>query len=130
MPVHAIHALLNVEDMPASLGFYSHLGFQIVESFEPDGQPEWVHLRSEQASLMLNKNDQASSPDRRRRANYSDAVFYCSVASADEMHQKLKTLGIDVGPVERQYYGLDEFITRDPDGYCIAITSEIPKSDV
>lgn len=127
MTVSGIQALLNVEDMDVSVAFYGHLGFQITESFDHEGQLEWVLMASGQARLMLNRNTKAQSVDRQKRATYSDVVFYCYVASASDTHEKLSGLGLSPGPVERQMYGLDEFIIRDPDGYCLAIASDIPK---
>lgn len=129
MSVTAIQTLLNVEDINISVAFYEHLGFEIAETFDHDGRLEWVMMVSGQAQIMLNRNDKAHSANRRDRANYSDVVFYCYVDAASDVHHKLTELQVDVGPVERQHYGLDEFIVRDPDGYCLAIASNIPKSD-
>lgn len=126
MTVSTLMPLLNVEDVPRSLTFYREaLGFEVIQEAEIDGVTIWACIGSGEAKLMLNQPDSADSGARAARPSYSDVVLYLTVEDAHERHGALAARGLAIGPVERQAYGVDEFLLRDPDGYELAICSPI-----
>ena len=52
-------------------------------------------------------------------------MLYLTVEDAAALHEALSARGLQVGPLERQDYGLVEFQLRDPDGYEVAIGSPL-----
>lgn len=116
--------LLNVADVATSLTWYRHLGFQEMRRFESDGALVWALAGNGPHHLMLNQSDRIAATERRARPHYGDVVLYVAVESAADAHAVLTAAGFAPGPVERQAYGVDEFVLRDPDGYEVAVTSE------
>jgi len=117
---------LNVADIAISVEFYSQFGFTVVQSFpDEDGTLQWCQLKSGDAVFMLNRQGRIQAQERCRRPDFGDAVFYITVPDAQEMHETLAANGIDAPPPEPQMYGVLEFRLRDPDGYEIAIGSQI-----
>lgn len=120
--------LLNVADVAASVPFYERLGFTVEQRFEPEGMLHWARLRSGDGGLMLNRQTKIGVDARRARPHYGDLVLYLRVASAHAMRDRLIAAGIEVSEVERQAYGVDECYVRDPDGYELAIVSDVPRA--
>ncbi|MEQ9639732.1 MAG: VOC family protein [Alphaproteobacteria bacterium] len=123
--IDTVTPLLNVADVGRSLGWYAHLGFQEVRRFESDGALIWALAVNGPHRLMLNRSTTISAEERQARPHYGDVVLYFAVASAHDAHAALAAAGLKPGPVERQDYGVDEFVLRDPDGYEVAVTSEL-----
>lgn len=120
--------LLNVEDVARSIQFYSDVaGFEVGQRYESDGTVVWAEIRCGNIVLMLNTPDGVDSSARRRQQSYRETVFYFGVDNARALHDDLQARGFAVGPVERQFYGSDEFLLRDPDGYELAFGSPAPK---
>ena len=48
-------SMISVTDIERSVEFYRHLGFEVGNTFQPEGatKPSWAWLRSGQAQLML-----------------------------------------------------------------------------
>ena len=120
--------LLNVADVARSIAFYEALGFAVTDRFDQDGQAIWAHLSLGEARLMLNQQTRIDAASRRERPSYGDLVLYVYVESCAAARDALIATGWDVGPVERQDYGLDECLLRDPDGYEIALASPVDGS--
>jgi len=125
MELQTCRVLLNVADIEASLGFWRDLvGFEVTTRFEHEGRLAYAGLKSGDVQLMLNARGGDPAP-RRARPHYTEAVFYFGVPSAHELVRDLRAKGFDAPEPERQDYGLDEVVVRDPDGYEIAFTSPI-----
>jgi uncharacterized glyoxalase superfamily protein PhnB len=77
---------------------------------------------------MLNRHSRIDAAARHARPHYGDLVLYLRVASAHAMRDRLIAAGVAVSPVGRQAYGVDECYVRDPDGYELAIVSDVPRA--
>ena len=119
--------LLNVEDTPAAIDFYTkELGFKVVNRFESRGRVVWARLSHGDATIMLNQSEVRSSRSSRTdAASYDDVVLYFGVEDAPKLHRDLVERGLAPGACEPQGYGMHEFTLRDPDGYELAFGSPI-----
>lgn len=124
----SVTPLFNVADIAASVAFYERLGFAVEHRFEAEGTLHWVMLRSGDGRLMLNRQSRIDAAARRARPHFGDLVLYLRVASAHDLRDRLIAAGTEVTEVERQAYGVDECYVRDPDGYELAIVSDVPKA--
>jgi uncharacterized glyoxalase superfamily protein PhnB len=115
----ALTPLLNVEDAARSTSFYCEkLGFEVRNRFEDSGKLMWAHLSRGPIEMMINASCERMARRARTEAKtYDDVVLYFSVEDVHSLHGDLSAKGCTPGPIEHQYYGLDEFTMRDPDGY-------------
>lgn len=130
MTIRSLVPLLNVADVGRSLALYRDaLGFEVEQQAEEAGAVIWARLRAGEAALMLNRPEEIDSAGRAERPSYGDVVLYLTVENAAALHETLSAapgeLGLRVGPLERQDYGLLEFQLRDPDGYEVAVGSPL-----
>jgi uncharacterized glyoxalase superfamily protein PhnB len=115
--------LLNVEDIEASLRFWRDLvGFEVTYRYEPDGKLMFASLQGGEVKLMLNRR--GGDPSfRRARPHYTEAVFSFAVDSVQALVADLRAKGFDAPDPVAEFYGLDEIVVRDPDGYEVAFNS-------
>jgi catechol 2,3-dioxygenase-like lactoylglutathione lyase family enzyme len=126
MTLQTCRVLLNVADIETSLRFWRDLvGFKVDTRFEHDGRLAYAGLKSGEIVLMLNARGGDPAP-RRARPHYTEAVIYFGVPSVHDLVRELRAKGFAAPDPQRQDYGLDEVVVRDPDGYEIAFTSPIP----
>jgi catechol 2,3-dioxygenase-like lactoylglutathione lyase family enzyme len=108
--------IAKVADMKRSIEFYSELGFEVVNTFEPEGQLKWAHLRSGGADLMLSL---AAEPV---NAAAQGVLFYLYVPGVAAFREQLAARGIRVGELQYFFFAKDgEFRIEDPDGYVLLI---------
>ena len=125
MTLQTCRPLLNVADIETSLKFWRDLiGFEETTRFEHEGHLAFANLRSGEIELMLNARGGDPEP-RRARPHYTEAVLYFGVISVHDLVRELRAKGCEAPDPERQEYGVDEIVLRDPDGYEIAFTSPI-----
>ena len=112
--------LCHVKSVPRSIEFYGKLGFQVGNTFLPDGAPEltWAWLQTAgRAQLMLAK---ASEPV---IASQQAVLFYIYCDNVAAKHAELQKAGIAVGPIAFPFYApRGEFRIEDPDGYVLMVT--------
>ena len=105
-----------VRDMRASLAFYEKLGFELSNSFAPEGAdaPGWCWLSSECGELMLGT---ATKPI---IAEQQGVLFYAYCDDVAATREKLVEDGLEAGPITAPFYNPGgEFELKDPDGYSI-----------
>ena len=123
MTIVRITPLLNVADVERSRQFYAEtMGFQVSDLAGPQDDPVWARLTRGEAALMLNRRGEGRDRRLFERADHRDVVLYIWVEDAADLHGRLVRLGVDVGDLEQQDYGLLQFALYDPDGYELAIT--------
>ncbi len=128
--------LIQVFDMPASIGFYRDLlGFEVVAtSGDGDGDDVgWAWLRHGPAELMLNtiheRGHRPQSPDPARTLGHSDTCLFLGCRDLDGAYAHLRERGVDVAPPVVRPYGMRQLSFRDPDGYGICLqwrAGEVP----
>ena len=108
--------IAKVADMKRSIEFYGELGFEVVNTFEPEGQLKWAHLRSGGADLMLSL---ATEPV---NASAQGVLFYMYVPGVAAFREQLAARGLKVGELQYFFFAKDgEFRIVDPDGYVLLV---------
>lgn len=138
---------LRVADVERSLRFYRDgLGFVVSSRLEEGGHTFWAQVTNGPFSLMLSDRPSRFVEDESHDGEHEhdadghhifrgvesavagelNLVTFLYVASADDAYRELLAKGIT--PLEEptdKFYGLREFLMRDPDGYYYAIGSRI-----
>jgi catechol 2,3-dioxygenase-like lactoylglutathione lyase family enzyme len=111
--------LAHVRSVPDSIAFYRKLGFEVGNTFMPEGttEPTWAWARSSNAHLMLAKAGEPVVPEQQA------VLFYLYYEDVGNVRAALERAGISVGPIEYPFYApRGEFRVTDPDGYSLMIT--------
>jgi catechol 2,3-dioxygenase-like lactoylglutathione lyase family enzyme len=117
-PVRSVVAMLFVQSVPASIEFYGKLGFEVGNTFTPDGapQPAWAYLQSDTGQLMVSA---ASHPV---NAAEQAICLWLYVDDVAAKHAELAAAGIKVSGITFPFYNpRGEFRLKDPDGYDLFI---------
>ena len=110
--------MAHVRSVPRSVDFYRKLGFEVGNTFTPDGssEPAWTWLRSNDAHLMVSKADGPFD------AGQQAVLFYLYCDDVAAMRGELERAGVSVGPIRHPFYSpRGEFRVEDPDGYVLMI---------
>ena len=116
MKPRAVVAMAHVASVAASIAFYEKLGFEVGNTFTPQGaaEPSWAWLEcGAAAQLMVTKGSAAQH----------SVLFYLYVDDVAAAHAELAVAGVGVGEIKREFYAeRGEFRVTDPDGYVLMIT--------
>jgi glyoxylase I family protein len=120
--VRGLCPLLQVFDMPTSLGFYRDiLGFSEVEKSGQGDNVGWAWLRHGDAELMLNtaydEGGRPAIPDPPRVAAHADTVLFMGCEDLDAAYSYLQARGVKADPPKVARYGMKQLHAIDPDGY-------------
>ena len=117
--IRSLVPMAHVQSVPRSIAFYRKLGFEVGNTFQPDGaaEPTWAWLRRNGAHVMLAR---ASHPvDAAEQA----VLFYLYCDDVPAMRVALERERVDVGEIQHPFYApRGEFRATDPDGYVLMIT--------
>lgn len=125
LELKSLTPLLQVYDMPTSVGFYRDmLGFTVVIT-SPVLGPDWFHwalLRLGEAELMLNTayefdNQRPTVPDSRRVTAHGDTGLFFSCPNVDDTFEELRSKDVPVKEPKIARYGMKQMYLKDPDGY-------------
>lgn len=115
-------AVLNCSDIEQSLNFYEQaLQFVVLNKRIGEFGLEWVHLRSGEVVLML---ERASARDQMVSNSLNRLYFYSDDVAAT--HHYLRAKGYDVSPIIETAY-MKEFDLHDPDGQRLTLGQRIAK---
>lgn len=113
MKLSSMVPMVCVSDVPRSVAFYQQaLGFQVLNTYEHEGQLNWAFLRSDPVELMLVAGEEPFG-DRQCR----DVILYFYPTDIETLHMNLMQQGFPVGELSATFYGMKEFRLEDPDGY-------------
>ena len=111
--------MISVADVERSIAFYSHLGFEVGNTFACEGEtkPSWAWLQSGDAQLMLAV---ASDPV---VAEQQAVLFYIYTDDVVAARASLIESGLNPGAIKTPFYApRGEFRLVDPDGYVVIVT--------
>lgn len=129
MEILGVAPLLQVYDMPASIGFYREvLGFELVSHSPllPNGSFHWALLRWGDAEVMLNTayetdGERPVPPDTSRLAAHEDTCLFFGCPDVDAAYKVLTARGLRAEAPKVAPYGMKQLSFRDPDGYGICL---------
>ena len=107
--------MLPVKSMPASVEFYSKLGFSIEKRNDDWG---WAMLRFDDCRLMVDESI-STHPDAPRQP-----VLYLYPDNIVDYHGQVRRNGVKIPDLEITFYGMREFRINDPDGNRLWIGQE------
>lgn len=110
--------MLNVADVAASIAWYVSIGFEVLNTFEEDGAPNWAYLRCGGADIMVNRRDLP------REASLGGNL-YIYVDDVDALWAALEDRVTVSEPLVDQFYGMRDFWIEDPDGYVLGFGQAI-----
>lgn len=119
MKTRQLVPMASVADVERSIAFYSRLGFEVGNTFAPEGgtKPTWAWLQSDGAQLMLAVADKPVVADQQR------VLFYLYTDDVPAARTSLLEAGLKPGAMEMPFYApRGEFRLVDPDGYVLMIT--------
>jgi catechol 2,3-dioxygenase-like lactoylglutathione lyase family enzyme len=111
--------MAHVKSVPDSIAFYGRLGFEVKNTFTPDGQsePSWAYLLSDRAQIMVAKAGEPVVPSQQA------VLFYVYCDDVPAMRERLIAKRIEAGPIAHPFYApRGEFRIEDPDGYVLMVT--------
>lgn len=118
MQTRQLVPLLSVADIERSIAFYQHLGFEVANTFVPEGatKPAWAWFQSHDAQLMLSA---AAKPI---VAEQQSVLFYLYTDDVPAARAALIEAGLSPGEIRTEFYApRGEFELVDPDGYVLMI---------
>jgi hypothetical protein len=118
MKTQSLVPMASVADVERSIAFYSYLGFEVGNTFIPEGEtkPSWAWLQSGDAQLMLSGINKVV-------AEKHSVLFYVYTNDVAAARASLIEAGLSPGEIATPFYApRGEFELIDPDGYVIMIT--------
>lgn len=125
MAISTLTPNLMVDDLPAALAFYRDtLGFEVIDTAPPEGEPVWAQTRSGGASIMLQTRASLSEelPELRKRPVGATQTLFITVedeATLDALYARAHGAGAVIKEPYTTFYGAREFCLRDPEGYLL-----------
>ena len=110
--------MISVADVERSIAFYSHLGFEVANTFACEGEtkPSWAWLQSGDAALMLAARSDFTA------ANHT-VLFYLYAENVETARASLVEAGLNPGAIATPFYAPQgEFELVDPDGYIVMVS--------
>jgi catechol 2,3-dioxygenase-like lactoylglutathione lyase family enzyme len=118
MKTQSLVPMISVADVERSIAFYSHLGFEIGNTFACEGEtkPSWAWLQSGDAQLML-----AAEPE--TAAAKHSVLFYVYTEDLAAARASLVEADLKPGEIATPFYAPQgEFELVDPDGYIVMVS--------
>ncbi len=114
--------MLNVVDAAATIAWYVSIGFEVINTYEEDGEANWAWMSRDGVNIMIN-----------RRALPREAAtgvnLYIDVDDVDALWADLKDRVTVSETITDQFYGMRDFWIEDPNGTVLGFGQKIgPKS--
>lgn len=110
--------LFNSNNLARLVEFYQELGFEMVNSWEPDGELQWCLVEFEGAPLMLQQSDDLAVVRR-------DIEIYIVCDDVLPIRERWIRKGLAVSKAHDAFYGMRQIFIKDPDGRTICFESVI-----
>ncbi|HMO81602.1 MAG TPA: VOC family protein [Pyrinomonadaceae bacterium] len=118
--VKKVGPMIHVPDVQKTVDWYKDIGFTVTDSFDDEGELNWAMLSLGTSELMFNAGGRSSSSDRR------EVDLYVYVENIDDLYIQLKERAEVVGEIDNTFYGMREFIIRDPNRFWVTFGQEAP----
>jgi len=121
----SLWASLTVNDLQKSLAWYQDVvGFTVHQRYEREGRLMAVALKAGSVRILLGQDDGAKGWDRKKGEGFSLQIT--TAQNVDEVAQRIKERGgtLESEPADMPW-GARVFRVVDPDGFKLAISSEV-----
>jgi uncharacterized glyoxalase superfamily protein PhnB len=105
--------MIHVEDVSATVRWYTSIGFQLLRQNEEDGQINWAKLSFGDSEVMFDAGGKQSE-ERRREVD-----LYITTENVAGLFERLKDQVQIIEDLHDTFYGMREFIIRDINGFWI-----------
>jgi uncharacterized glyoxalase superfamily protein PhnB len=105
--------MLHVQDVRATIDWYTSIGFTLKRVNDEDGQIDWASLTLGDSEIMLTLG---GSP---RAAHRRDVDLYIHTDDVDAVRRSLREPVDIVEDIHDTFYGMRELIIRDNNGFWI-----------
>lgn len=105
--------MIHVPDVHATMSWYESVGFEVESTNECDGVIDWALLSFGEGQVMLNTGGRLTTEERR------EVDLYVSTEGVDALYARLKGLVDLRKELYDTFYGMREFIVRDPNGFWV-----------
>jgi uncharacterized glyoxalase superfamily protein PhnB len=107
--------------MRKSVAWYRDvLGFEVLQTHEPDGHFYWAMLKLGDSVLMLNaryEDDDRPPTQPDSVPGHDDLTLYFDCLDVDAAYAHLGSKGCQVKEPRITYYGMKQLTVNDPDGF-------------
>jgi uncharacterized glyoxalase superfamily protein PhnB len=110
--------MIHVLDVQATVEWYKDVGFTVISAFDDDGEMNWALLSLGDSEIMFNAGGRSSSSDRR------EVDLYVHAENVDDLYRRLKDRADVVEGIHDTFYGMREFIIRDPNRFWVTFGQE------
>ena len=110
--------MIHVLDVQATVEWYKDVGFTVISTFDDDGEMNWALLSLGDSEIMFNSGGRSSSSDRR------EVDLYVHAENVDDLYRRLKDRADVVEGIHDTFYGMREFIIRDPNRFWVTFGQE------
>ena len=109
-------SMIFVADVQRSVEFYKILGFEVANTYEPEGKLCWAWMEKGKARIMLSLTGRPPNP------GAQDVMFYFYVPRVAEYRDGLIARKLKVGELRYPFYSpKGEFRIDDPDGFTLMV---------
>ena len=108
-----VTSMIHVPDVRATVAWYESVGFKVERANESDAVMDWAVLSFGEGQVMFNAGGKLTDDDRR------EVDLYVNTEGIDALYARLSTL-VDVRKdLSDTFYGMREFVVRDPNGFWV-----------
>jgi uncharacterized glyoxalase superfamily protein PhnB len=128
MSFESLSPNLISESVNGSVEFYTkHLGFTLIASVPEQGIYDWAMIQRDNVSLMFQSlpSLQQDMPGLGLTAKGSLGTFFIKMKGIEELYNSVKgkvEISLDM---RTTFYGMKEFVVKDPDGYFMCFAEEV-----
>jgi uncharacterized glyoxalase superfamily protein PhnB len=111
--------MIHVPDVRKAVEWYESIGFRLINTNEDDGEMDWAMLSFGDGKIMFSEGGGPSARDRR------EVDLYIHTENVDELFQRLKDQVEIRETIHDTFYGMREFIVRDPNGFWVSFGAPV-----
>lgn len=114
--------MLYTRDVATLRDFFESLGFIEDLKYVHDGELNWMSMKFQGTTLMLQHDDNAAP-----NSSTNDVELYVVCDEVDGIYATWQRRGIAVTEPKVAFYGMKQMFVRDPDGRRICFESAVKR---
>lgn len=117
-----------VDDVNQAVDYYAEkLGFTLLASVPEKGTYNWAMVQRDGVSIMFQSLEsiQEDMPSLKIDSKGSLGTFFIRMKGIDELYNQVKGKVEIAHDMRTTFYGMKEFVIRDPNGYFLAFAEPI-----